>query len=580
MKSTQDLRQQSGPALRFLQGLLPFDKERLAPDIVAGITLAALGIPEVMGYTKIIGTPVITGLYTLFLPVVVFAVFGSSRHLVVSADSATAAMVAAALTSLSFAANTPRYIELTSLIGIVVAAILFLARILRLGFLADFLSRSVLVGFLSGVGVQVAVGELHEMLGIEKGSHGFFRQLLYTFEHLRDTHLPSLFIALAVLAIIVLFEVVAPRFPGALLAVIGMTAASASFHWDGRGVQVVGTVPGGLPHLGLPHLAYNDIIMVLPISLSCFIVILAQSAATSRAYALKYRDQFNQNADLIGLSFANAAAGCSSTFVVNGSPTKTAMVDTAGGRSQWSHITTATIVLAVLLFFTRPLSFLPNAVLAAIVFHIGIKLIDHRGLREIQRAKPDEFALALVTAATVVIFGVEQGIILAVVLSLLQHVRRSYRPQTGVVVRDAADHWCIENPLPVKLAEPGMVIFWFGADLFYANVAFFAEQARMLVHESPTPVRWLTIDATAVTGLDFSAGRALAELQQDLNEIGVTLALIVVPVRHRGNLERMGLVELIGANHIFESRHACLAAYRSEWSAQNSSREAESAPES
>src|SRR6516165_4241165 len=319
--------QSSGFALPFLQGLRPFDKAHLGPDIVAGITLAALGIPEVMGYTKIIGTPVITGLYTLFLPVVVFAVFGSSRHLVVSADSATAAMVAAALTSLSFTPNTPRYIELTSLIGIVVAAILILARILQLGFLADFLSRSVLVGFLSGVGVQVAVGQLHDMLGIEKGGHGFFRQLLYTFEHLRDTHLPSLFIALAVLAIIVLFEVVAPRFPGALLAVIGMTAASAYFHWADRGIQVVGTVPGGLPHLGLPRLAYNDIVMVLPISLSCFIVILAQSAATSRAYALKYRDQFNQNVDLIGLSLSNVAAGCSSTFVVNGSPTKTAMVE-------------------------------------------------------------------------------------------------------------------------------------------------------------------------------------------------------------------------------------------------------------
>jgi len=337
MTSTQDLQHRSGSGLRFLQGLLPFDKERLAPDIVAGITLAALGIPEVMGYTKIIGTPVITGLYTLFLPVVVFAVFGSSRHLVVSADSATAAMVAAALTSLSFIANTPRYIELTSLIGIVVAAILFLARILQLGFLADFLSRSVLVGFLSGVGVQVAVGELHDMLGIEKAGHGFFRQLLYTFEHLRDTHLPSLFIALAVLAIIVLFEVVAPRFPGALLAVIGMTAASAYFHWAGRGVQVVGTVPGGLPHFGLPHLAYNDIIMVLPISLSCFIVILAQSAATSRAYALKYRDQFNQNVDLIGLSLPTppqaAAALSSSTAVPPRPPWWTPRAAAVSGRT-------------------------------------------------------------------------------------------------------------------------------------------------------------------------------------------------------------------------------------------------------
>ena len=306
-----------------LQGLLPFDKACIGPDIIAGITLAALGIPEVMGYTKIIGTPVITGLYTLFLPVLMFAVFGSSRHLVVAADSATAAMVAAGLASLSLTADTPRYVALTSLIGLVTAGILLLARILRLGFLADFLSRTVLVGFLSGVGVQVALGELPEMLGIEKRGHGFLRQLLFTFQHLQDVHLPTLFIALAVLVVIVGFDIVAPRFPGALLAVIGMTVASAVFHWNGRGVGVVGSVPRGLPRIGLPDVNWTDITLVLPIAFSCFIVILAQSAATSRAYALRYRDHFSQNVDLVGLSLANAAAGCSSTFVVNGSPTKT-----------------------------------------------------------------------------------------------------------------------------------------------------------------------------------------------------------------------------------------------------------------
>jgi MFS superfamily sulfate permease-like transporter len=197
---------------------------------LAGITLAALGIPEVMGYTKIIGTPVITGLYTLFLPVLAFALLGSSRHLVVSADSATAAMVAAGLTTLSFTSNSPRYIELAGVVALVSGGILLLARILRLGFLADFLSRTVLVGFLLGVGVQVAGGELHEMLGIEKGGHGFLRQLLFTFSHLGETHLPSLLIALAVLVIIVGFEFLAPRFPGGLIAVIGMTVASAFFH--------------------------------------------------------------------------------------------------------------------------------------------------------------------------------------------------------------------------------------------------------------------------------------------------------------------------------------------------------------
>ena len=554
-------------SLPLLQGLLPFDKVRIGPDIMAGITLAALGIPEVMGYTKIIGTPVITGLYTLFLPVLIYALFGSSRHLVVSADSATAAIVAAGLISLSFTPNTPRYVALTSLVGLVAAGILLLARILRLGFLADFLSRTVLVGFLSGVGIQVALGELHEILGIEKGGGGFLRQLLFTFRHLSEAHLPSLLISLAVLVIIIGFEAWLPRFPGSLLAVIGMTVASAYFHWDDQGIRVVGVVPSGLPNLGLPNVTWNDATLVLPIAFSCFIVILAQSAATSRAYALRYREHFSQNVDLVGLSLANAAAGCSSTFVVNGSPTKTAIVDTAGGRSQWSHLTTATVVLMVLLFFTRPLSFLPNAVLAAIVFRIGVKLVDFRGLTEIRRSQPQEFALALVTALTVVLFGVEPGIILAVVLSLLQHVRHSYRPHTAVVVRDAAGNRSFEDPVPGKMAEPGLVMFWFGADLFFANAAFFVEQARRLVHDSPSPVRWLVIDATAITGLDFSAGRAVAELQRDLAKAGVVLALVVVPVKHRADLERMGLIDLIGANRIFDSRHACLAAYNSEMSA-------------
>lgn len=561
MTSSENSNQSSHTTFRFLQGLLPIHKAQVGPDLIAGITLAALGIPVVMGYTKIVGTPVITGLYTLFLPGIVFALLGSSRHLVVSADSATAAMVAAGLTSLSFTAYTPRYTELAGLIGIVAGAILLLARILRLGFLSDFLSRTVLVGFLTGVGVQVAVGELHDLLGIEKQGHGFLRQTLFTLQHLRDTHLPTLFIAAAVVAVIFIFDIFAPRFPGALLAVIGMTAASAHFNWAGRGIRVVGTVPSGVPHIALPHLTYADVLTVLPISFSCFIVILAQSAATSRAYALKYRESLNQNVDLIGLAAANAAAACSGTFIVNGSPTQSAMVDTAGGRSQLSQLTTAAVVLLVLLFLTHPLGFLPNAVLAAIVFLIGVKLIDFRGLAQIQKAAPREFALAVITAATVVLFGVEQGIILAVVLSLLQHVRHSYRPPTAVIIRDATKHWDYVDARPGQMIEPGLIMYWFGADLFYANVAFFAAEARMLVEDSPTPIRWFAVDATAITDVDFSAGKGLAELQQDLAKSGITLALIVHKVRHENKLEQLGLISLIGSDLIFESRHKCVKAY-------------------
>ena len=193
---------------------------------------------------------------------------------------------------------------------------------------------------------------------------------------------------------------------------------------------------------------------------------------------------------------------------------------------------------------------------------IGVKLVDFRGLTEIRRWAPAEFALAVLTTLTVVVFGVEQGILLATALSLLEHVRHSYRPHIGVMVRDAGGTWRLEEPVPGRMAEPGLVMFWFGRDLFYANVAFFAEQARRLVNESPSPVRWLVIDATAASGLDFSGGCALAELHQDLAKAGVVFALVQVPAQHHVALERMGLVDLIGAGRIFDSRHACMAAYK------------------
>jgi high affinity sulfate transporter 1 len=550
--------------LPLFQGLLPFSKSNLAGDIMGGVILAALGIPEVMGYTKIIGTPVVTGLYTMLLPMIAFAIFGCSRHLVVSADSATAAMVAAALTSLSFTANTPKYVAMTSLVALVAGTMLLAARILRAGFLADFLSRTVLVGFLTGVGLQVAVGELHGMLGLAKMSHEFFPQLLAVGQHASEIHLSSFLISVAVLVIVVGSESLSPRFPGALVAVVGMIAASAWYDWGNRGIEVIGAVPGGLPHLGLPLLSWSDIELVVPISFSCFIVILAQSAATARAYALRYREPFDQNVDLVGLALANIFAGSSGTFVVNGSPTKTAIVDEAGGRSQVAHLTTVTMVLVVLLFLTKPLGHLPNAVLAAIVFLIGIKLIDYRGLAHIYRKTPGEFMLAVVTAVTVVGFGVEQGILLALVLSLLQHVRHSYQPHTALILRDPTQHWRMETVAPGKFAEPGLIMYWFGADLFYANAGRFTAEARRLVTESPSAVHWLALEAGAITDIDYSAGEALKELHADLAKVGVVLALARVSEQLHKDLERLGLVDVIGRDRIFDSRGALLETYRTQ----------------
>ena len=347
-----------------------------------------------MGYTKIAGTPVVTGLYTILLPIAVFALLGSSRHLVVGADSATAAILFAGLTGMAHPDSMP-WLALASLAALLTGSFLVLASVFRLGFLADFLSRTVLVGFLSGVGVSLLVGQLPDMLGVTAGGHGFLRHLFAIGQALPRTQPPTLLMALAVLAVILLAERFAPKVPGSLLAVALAITATWLFHLDRHGIAVVGPVQPGLPAFHLPRMPWSDVTRLLPLSASMFLVIVAQSAATARSFAQKYNEPLSENRDLVALGAANAAAGLSGTFVVNGSPTKTAVVDTAGGHTQVSQLTTAAVVLAVLLFATGLIARLPNAALAAIVFLIGARLIDLRSLRHIYHFRKATFAVAL-----------------------------------------------------------------------------------------------------------------------------------------------------------------------------------------
>ncbi|MEI6390939.1 MAG: SulP family inorganic anion transporter [Verrucomicrobiota bacterium] len=544
------------------RGILPIDRSRLRLDIIAGITLAAMNIPQAMGYTKIAGTPAVTGLYTLLLPVIAFAVFGASRYLVVAADSATAAILAVGVAPLA-AAGSPKYLALASMVALLAAGFLLLARLLRLGFLSDFLSRTVLIGFLTGVGIQVGIAVLGEMLGIEVHSRRTVVQLWTVLGKLPRLHWPTLAVSVGVVAVILGTRRFAPRLPGPLFAVGGAIALSAALDFGGHGIALLGPVAGGLPRLGFPEVSWTDVVTLLPTAGACFVMIVAQSSVTARAYATRHQQTLDENRDLLGLSAAEAAAAVSGTFVVNGSPTQTAMVETCGGRSQITHLTTAAAVALVLLLFTGPLRYLPICTLGAIVFVVAVHLIDVSGLAEIYRKKPKEFALAVTTTATVVVVGVEQGIILALVLSLLQHVRRSYQPHTALILRDPTDHWRMEPVATGSMLTPGLVMYWFGAELFYANAAHLTEETHRIVSASPSPVRWLVIDGGAITAIDFSAGAALKELQQDMVKQNVVLALTRVSPDLRRDLDRLELTALIGANHIFSSRKQCLRAYES-----------------
>ncbi|MBW7014406.1 SulP family inorganic anion transporter [Pseudomonas sp. N040] len=550
--------------IRLLSGILPIRPQLLPRDIFAGLTLAAAGIPQAMGYTKIAETPVVTGFYTLLLPLLAFALLGGSRRLVVAADSATAAILAASLISLA-PAGSAEYVGLASLVAFVVGLLLLAARFLQLGFLADFLSRSAIVGFMTGVGVQVACGQLAGLFGLHNLSREPFDQVVSVMQRLPDQgHWLTATISLAVILIILAFRRLAPKVPGALLAVVGMISASHFFNLAGQGVEVVGSIPSGLPTLSLPALHWPHVHQLLTTAATCFVVIIAQSAATSRSYGMRHSERVDENSDLVGLAGANAMAALSGTFVVNGTPTQTELVDGAGGHSQLAQVTTALVVMLVLLFLTGPLASMPMAVLSAIVFLVGFKLIDIAGLRDIYRFERSEFYIALATGLTVLVFDIMDGIAVAVIMSLVAHVRHTYAPRTSVLRSDDQGHL-----QPVKVAAnvyaaKDIIVYRFEANLFYANAGRFMEEVVHLAERSSSELRWIVIDATGVNDIDYSAGKSLIQLNSELHRRNIRLACVATS---RGVLEEIKRYSQTGKSAegtqlIFESVEAALQALK------------------
>jgi SulP family sulfate permease len=552
-----------GSRLPFMQGVLPINMSQIPTELIAGLTLAALAIPEVMGYTKIAGTPVITGLYTILIPMALFALFGSSRHLVVGADSATAAMLAAGMVGLA-SVGSDQYMALAAVLAFMAAGFLILARIIGLGFLADFLSRTVLIGFLTGVGVQVALGEISGMLGLKGGGHGTLQKIWNDILQIEQINWYALAVALSVLVVIIGSKKISKKIPGALIAVIGAITFSWMLDFKSH-MHVLGAVPSGLPHIALPNIDWSLELIgkLLPAAFAMFIVILAQSAATSRAYAARYRESFSENTDLIGLGLANIGAALSGTFVVNGSPTKTQMVDSAGGRSQLSLLFTAGIVLLVLLFLTEPLAFMPDAVLSAVVFIVGLDLIDFNGMHNIYQQRRSEFWVAFITMLVVVFVGVEQGIILAIVLSLIDHTRRGYRPKNSVMVPTKSGLLHAKPVATQAQAAPGLLIYRFTHSMYYANIQQLSEQITDLANNAQPPLRWICLDASAVDDVDYSAAETLRSLYAVLKEKGIRLVVahVLYDVRDKSHYQ---FKELFGEDAFFDTLEDVEQAYQVE----------------
>ncbi len=537
----------AGPALA--PGIRPYDRRWLSRDLVAGATLAAVAIPEGLGYAKIAGMPPETGLYTCLLPVLAFALFASSRRLVIGADSATAAISASAV-GLVALGDPETFFALTCLLAIMSGVLLLLAGWLRLGFLSDFMSRSVLAGFLTGVGIQIAVGQLDGMLGVSASGDTTWQKFVSTASQVPQASTWDAVLSAAVIVTILGLGRIAPRVPGPLIAVVGSILLAGTLDWEERrGIEMVGALPAGLPTIQLPTASLADALALVPTALIILLVCVAQSVSTASAFAIAHDDRHDPNRDLTGLGVANIVSGLGSSFVVNGSPTKTAISDKSGTQSQMAMVVLALITVPVLLLLTGIFDNLPEATLASVVFVIAIHLMKISTLRMLWHLPHrGEFWVAVSTAAFVALVGVGGGILWAIVASIVMHLAHTSRPSNVVVSVDESGRRAELTVGPGAQSAPGLIVYRFAATLFYANSARLVEDVRTLVAESAGPVRLFVLDASDIHDVDWTSAEAVRKSIEIVHGAGAEFVFARTNDQARADLDHHGITALVGGS--------------------------------
>lgn len=547
-----------------VQQLRSYDRTWLRGDVLAGITVAAYLIPQVMAYAELAGLPPVVGLWAIMGPLVVYAIFGSSRQLSMGPESTTALMTAVVVAP--FAAGDPaRYAALAAALALVVAAICLVAWLARLGFLADLLSRPVLVGYLTGLAVIMIVGQLTTFTGVPTEGESLTARLSSFVGNLDQVQLPTLGLAAGALIAMLVGARLWPKAPVPLIAVVLAALAVALFDLDERGVRVLGTVPAGLPTPAVPSVTTAELMSLVLPAIGVAIVGYTDNVLTARAFASRRGYQIDANQELLALGAANLSAGFLRGFPVSSSASRTAIGDALGSRSQVHSLVALGLVVGVLLFGRPLLESFPSAALGAIVVFAALRLIDLAELRRFASFRRSELVLALAATAAVLLLGVLYGVLAAVGLSILELVRRVARPHDGILgyapglagMHDIDDH-------PDARLVPGLVVYRYDAPLCFANAENFRQRALAAVDASATPVEWFLLNAEANVEVDITATDALEQLRQDLVERGVVFALARVKQDLRDDLVAAGLVDKVGDDRIFPTLPTAVNAY-SEW---------------
>jgi SulP family sulfate permease len=555
------------PREPLIQRHLPVSKElpRYRPgtarrDLTAALTVAAVAIPSAMAYAEVAGLSPVIGLYALLLPSVAYALFGSSRQLIVGPEGSLAALVAASVLALS-THGSARAGELAAMLALLTAGFYGIATLAKLGWIADYFSRPVLVGYMHGIAVVLIVGQLGKLLGLDIQAANPIPQLVEVGREIGHANWQTMLLSLLSLAVLLPLRYVAPRVPAALIVVAAAIVASWALNLSEHGVAVVGHIPRGLPSLTFPTPSVGDTLQLVPGAAGLFLVSFADEILTARSYAGRHDQHVRAGQELLAMAATDAAAGITQGMPVGASGSRTAVNDAMGSRSQIAGLTAAGVVVVVLLFLTGPIAELPKAVLGAAIVSAAIGLVSPSAWRALWVSDRVELTIAAVTTVGVVLTGVLDAIAFAVGLSIVDVVRRSARPHDAVLGWvEALDRYADVSVHREAKVTPGVVVYRLDDQLFFANASYVKGRVREAIRGAPTETRWLVLDADGVGHVDTAGLDALVQVTESLGRdgIGLVVARMKAPVEEE--LHAAGVDEEIGRSHFYSTVRAAIQA--------------------
>jgi high affinity sulfate transporter 1 len=555
--------------------LMHYRMQDLPHDLVAGLSVAAVALPVGVAYAQLAGFNPAVGLYSSILPLLAYAIFGSSRQLIIGPDAATCALVAAAVAPIAAVAplgafDQAYYMSLSMMLALLAGLLCIGASFLKLGIMADFLSRPILVGFMNGVALSIILGQLGKLFGFTIEAGGIVPRLLEFVSRLQHTHWPTLAIGLCSFAALLVSPKLMPRLPAALVTMTLAALAVALLHLDAQGVQIVGGVPAGLPSFHLPSVPLDVLPELLGDAAGIALIVFASAMLTARSFAAKNGYDINADRDFAAIGVANIASALSQGFAVSGADSRTAMSDAAGGRTQVTGLVSAVVVALVLLFFTEPLKYVPIPALGAVLVMAALSLVDIETLRMLWRVSKSELAISIIATLGVVAYGAINAILFVVVLALLRFVKIVARPVCEVLGEEeglAGFHDITNHPAARTI--PGLCLFRFNSALVFFNAPYFKQMVLQAAKAAGPSLRWLVIDTMTITSSDVTGRYMLVEVERELSARGITLVLAGRQTEIQKRLQQKEFEEIKLKLKVFATLRQAVRAFQKEIHTQN-----------